>query len=338
MKVNGKHYRSVWMEGRLVCMIDQTLLPYRFIIRRFDDYRDTCQAIAAMVVRGAGAIGASAGYAMAQAALSAEGSGYELAIAQAREKIASTRPTARDLFHSLEKVYEAAKQSPETAMKEAEALADANAEAGRLIGQHGKQLIREGMGILTHCNAGWFALVDYGSALAPLYAAHEDGKHFKVFVDETRPRGQGARLSAWELQQQGIEHYIIPDNAAAWLMKQGKIDLVITGADRIAANGDTANKIGTLERAIAARFYGIPFYVAAPLSTIDRDCPSGEDITIEERNPDEVIYQQGPDQSGKMYKVMVCSPGSPVMNPAFDVTPATLISGFITEKGILSDL
>jgi methylthioribose-1-phosphate isomerase len=177
--------------------------------------------------------------------------------------------------------------------------------------------------------------VDFGTALSPVYHAHASGKQVFVYVDETRPRSQGARLTAWELHNEGIPHAIIPDNAAAWLMSQGKIDLVITGADRIAANGDTANKIGTLEKAIAARYYGIPFYIAAPTSTFDLSCDTGHTIVIEERSPEEVLYQSGPDDTGEIRRIRVCSPGSAAVNPAFDVTPAGLITGIITEGGVI---
>ncbi|MCK4654033.1 MAG: S-methyl-5-thioribose-1-phosphate isomerase, partial [Candidatus Cloacimonetes bacterium] len=190
--------------------------------------------------------------------------------------------------------------------------------------------------ILTHCNAGWLAFTDFGTALSPIYMAHRNEKKIFVYIDETRPRSQGARLTAWELKNEGIPHAIIPDNAAAHLMSQGKIDMVIVGADRIAANGDIANKIGTLEKAICAKEYGIPFYVAAPTSTFDLNCKSGKDITVEERSPNEVLYQTGITDKGKLEKVLVCSPGSNAFNPAFDVTPAKFITGIITEKCIIS--
>jgi S-methyl-5-thioribose-1-phosphate isomerase len=204
-----------------------------------------------------------------------------------------------------------------------------------MIGEIGNVLIPYGARIGTHCNAGWLAFVDYGTALSPVYVAHERGKEVFVYVDETRPRSQGARLTAWELHNAGIPHVIIADNAGAHLMSQGKIDLVITGADRIAANGDTANKIGTLEKAIVAKEYNIPFYIAAPTSTIDVSCKSGSDIIIEERSPDEILYQEGPGEDGKNHKILVCSPGSTALNPAFDVTPGKFITGIITEKGLI---
>jgi len=222
------------------------------------------------------------------------------------------------------------------ASREAMKIADKDASDSIKIGELGSGIIKEGSRILTHCNAGWLAFVDFGTALSPVYHAHSNGKKLFVYVNETRPRNQGSRLTAWELNNAGIPHAIIPDNAAAYYMSQGKIDIVITGADRIAINGDTANKIGTLEKAIIAREYKIPFYIAAPTSTIDMNCRSGKQITIEERSPDEVLFQEGPDQTGRWQKIRVASPGSAALNPAFDVTPAKYITGIITEKGIIN--
>jgi methylthioribose-1-phosphate isomerase len=204
-----------------------------------------------------------------------------------------------------------------------------------MIGEFGNELIKVGCNIETHCNAGWLAFTNYGSALSPVYEAARNGKKVFVYVDETRPRSQGARLTAWELKNENIPHIIIPDNAGAYLMSQGKIDIMIVGADRIAANGDAANKIGTLDKAIVAKEYGIPFYVAAPTSTFDLQCADGTQIPIEERSPDEVLYMEGPDRKGIMHEILVCSPGSSALNPAFDVTLARLITGFITERGII---
>jgi methylthioribose-1-phosphate isomerase len=334
MKVNGKEYRTIWMERSSVFMIEQNLLPFEFRIAECKTYLDTCHAIRSMMVRGAGAIGAAAGYAMAQAALSLRPE----KLGEARRMIESTRPTARNLFYAVEKVYAAALDSPAGAVEAAYSIANEDAEASRRIGELGNELIPDKAGIGTHCNAGWLAFVDYGTALSPVYHAFLHGKDIFVYADETRPRSQGARLTAWELHQAGIPHAIIPDNAMAWYMAQGRIDLMIVGADRIAANGDTANKIGTLEKAIAAKHFGIPFYVAAPTSTIDRDCPGGQHIIIEERDPDEVLYQDGITLDGRREKVLVCSPGSPALNPAFDVTPANLITAFITEQGIFKPL
>ena len=300
-----------------------------------------------MITRGAGAIGAAAGFAMAQAFL--EGAKDEERKAkrddyntvqleffdQARKEIEATRPTARNLFYATERVYNAGLKSVESALREAQWLADQNIADAKQIGEFGSKLIKDGSRILTHCNAGWLGFVDYGSALAPLYIAKEQGKEFFVYADETRPRNQGARLTAWELQNEGIPHKIVPDNAGAYLMSKGMIDFVITGADCIAANGDTANKVGTYEKAIVAKEFGIPFYVAVPFSTIDFTLTDGSMIPIEERSEDEVLYYTGPDADGTMRNIRLASPGSHALNPAFDVTPAKYITAFITEKGII---
>ena len=323
------------MNGTSVFFIEQNLLPFQFVIREAKSCSESCHAIRTMMVRGAGAIGAIAGFAMAQAALEAQDQGYSLFLQKARTEIESTRPTARNLFYAVEKVFAAALISPAAAVSEAQEVADRDAADSRKIGEYGNTLIRNGMNIETHCNAGWLAFVDYGTALSPVYLAHELGKKIFVYADETRPRSQGARLTAWELNQAGVPHAIIPDNAGAWMMSLGKIDLVIVGADRIAANGDTANKIGTLEKAIDAKEYGVPFYIAAPTSTFDMDCPDGKHIPIEERSQDEVLYQDGITSDGRHERVLVCSPGSSAFNPAFDVTPAKLITGIITERGII---
>jgi methylthioribose-1-phosphate isomerase len=221
-------------------------------------------------------------------------------------------------------------------VNEAQLMADENIAEARKIGEYGSTLIGNGSRILTHCNAGWLAFVDFGSALAPLYVAKREGKDFFVYADETRPRSQGARLTAWELQNEGIPHAIVPDNAGAYLMSRGMIDFVIVGADRITANGDAANKIGTFEKAIVAKEFGIPFYVAAPFSTIDFGLPDGSGIIIEERSDDEVLYGSGPDSDGVIRTIRLASPGSHALNPAFDVTPAKYITAFITEKGMIT--
>jgi len=336
MLVNGTEYRTVWMEGSSVFMIDQNELPFDFKIIEVPKYKDTCNAIRNMTVRGAGAIGASAGFAMAQAILQAPREGRDEFISDARYEIEATRPTARNLFYATARVFRAGEISAEMAIIEAQDIADEDARDSRSIGKHGNELIGDNFNICTHCNAGWLAFVDYGTALSPIYQAKKSGKNIFVYVDETRPRGQGARLTAWELYQAEIPHVIIPDNATASLMSQGKINMMIVGADRIAANGDVANKIGTLEKAIVARTFNVPFYVAAPSTTIDLNCSSGREIIIEERDQDEVLYQKGIDLDGKMQEILVASPGSQAYNPAFDITPANFVSGIITEKGIIN--
>ncbi len=342
MQVNGQHYRTVWMEGAVAKMINQPLLPHRFEIAELADHEATALAIADMTVRGAGAIGAAAGYAIAQAALEAPGEtkAFKKYIAGAADTIRGTRPTARDLFYAVEKVCEAIDdagspaKAKDAAVRISDALADENARACEEIGRIGAEFLKDGMRILTHCNAGWLAFVDWGSALAPIYAAKRQKKNVFVFVDETRPRCQGARLTAWELAGEGVDHAVIADNAAGHYMRTGEIDLVIVGSDRIAANGDVANKIGTYEKAVVAKENNIPFYVAAPTSTIDAACVSGDDIAIEERSDDEVLYVRGLDDAGRIARVRTAPEGSSARNPAFDVTPARYVTAIITEKGI----
>ncbi|HEY9115697.1 MAG TPA: S-methyl-5-thioribose-1-phosphate isomerase, partial [Bacteroidales bacterium] len=331
----GKLYQTVWMEGNSVFMIEQNLLPFEFKIHECKTHWDTCMAITTMVVRGAGAIGAAAGFAMAQAFIELKDTPNIDLFKEARMDIETTRPTASNLFHAVEEVYKAGLISPENALETARKIAAEQAEDSKKIGEFGAELFGEKTTVLTHCNAGWLAFVDFGTALSPIYRAKRQGKEVFVYVDETRPRNQGGRLTAWELKNDGISHLIIPDNAGASLMAQGKIDLIIVGADRIAANGDVANKIGTLEKAIVAKEYGVPFYVAAPTSTFDLTCPSGDEIPIEIRNQDEVLYQTGIDANGNKVKILVSSPGSEAYNPSFDVTPAKYITGIITEKGII---
>jgi len=328
-------------------MINQNALPFDFKIVESKKYSETCHAIITMITRGAGAIGAAAGFAMAQSfceGVSGDGRGAKSSnytpeqlvfFNRARKEIEATRPTARNLFYATERVFNAGLISVDAALGEAQLLADENVADAKLIGKHGSRLVKHGSRILTHCNAGWLGFVDYGSALAPLYIAKEQGKEFFVYADETRPRNQGARLTAWELQNEGIAHKIVPDNAGAHMMSKGMVDLVIVGADRIASNGDTANKIGTFEKAIVAKEFGIPFYVAAPFSTIDFSLSDGNLIPIEERSEDEVLSYSGPDSQGAMHTILMASPGSHALNPAFDVTPAKYISGFITERGII---
>lgn len=338
MNVQGKHYRTVWMENSSVMLIEQNLLPFEFKIHECLTYKDTCTAIKTMIVRGAGAIGGTAGFGMAQAFIEAPTNNIVNFVTKAKEEIEATRPTAQNLFYATNRVFKAAINSNtpiESAIKEAQAVADEDARNCELIGRYGQAVIKDGFNIETHCNAGWLAFVDHGSAISPIYAARDAGKKVFVYADETRPRSQGARLTAWELMNENIPHTIIPDNAGAFYMSQGKIDMMIVGSDRIAANGDVANKIGTFEKAICAKEFGVPFYVAAPSSTIDPDCPTGKDIPIEHRSAEEVTHQTGPNAEGHMHTIQVSSPGSDAENPAFDVTPAKYITGIITEEGII---
>ncbi|TSA54846.1 MAG: S-methyl-5-thioribose-1-phosphate isomerase [Dehalococcoidia bacterium] len=340
MKVNGKHYRTIWMEGRVVKTIEQRLLPHKFEIVDLSDHRSTAVAINTMVIRGAGAIGAAAAYGMAQIALEAPALDFWDYVNQGAETIKRTRPTAQNLFYAVDKVFNAMQaasgiqQARDIAQEMAQQIADDDAAACQSIGNYGAELIKDGARILTHCNAGWLAFVDWGSALSPIYVAARQGKRVFVYVDETRPLCQGARLTAWELHGEGIEHVIIADNAAGHFMRHGDIDLVITGSDRIAANGDVANKIGTYEKAVLAHENGIPFYVAAPSSTIDLNCPGGDAIPIEERSEEEVLTAFGLTKDGISTSVLISYTGAHARNPAFDVTPAHYVTRIITEAGI----
>jgi methylthioribose-1-phosphate isomerase len=338
LNVDGRAYRTVWMDSGQVFLIDQNRLPFEFEVVTCASHQETAEAIRDMTVRGAPAIGVTAGYGLAQAFLEV-GRDPWCHARDARACIEATRPTARDLFYATARVWQAAETNQsapaEAAMEAAEALAEESIAACRRIGEFGEKLIPTGARVLTHCNAGWLACVDYGTATAPIYQAASTGNALHVWVDETRPRSQGSRLTAWELQKQGVSHRIIADNAAALLMSRGEVDLVIVGADRVARNGDVVNKVGTLEKALCAREFGIPFYVAAPSSTLDASVPTGRDVIIEERAEDELHYQTGPDASGQIHRIRVTSPGSPAFNPAFDVTPARLVTALITERGIV---
>lgn len=342
MLVDGTHYRTVWLEDGIVKLIDQPRLPHEFRIVDMRTHQDTARAISTMIVRGAGAIGATGAAGMAQAALEAPDSGFDAYIRTAADTLRNTRPTAQNLFYGIDTVLSAIRAAGDDlaaarrgAVEAAQAVADDDAACCESIGRHGAALIEDGFGVATHCNAGWLAFVDWGSALSPMFTAHRSGTRFKVFVDETRPRSQGARLTAWELCGEGIEHYVIADNATALLMRRGEIQLVIVGSDRIAMNGDVANKIGTYPTALAAADNGVPFYVAAPTTTIDPNCAHGDHIPIEERGADEVKYTWGRTDEGVFTRVRTTPDQSPARNLAFDVTPARLIAGIITEKGIV---
>ncbi len=328
MKVRGKNYRAVWMEGRDIVVINQPLLPHRFGLLRLKNHRETAKAIKTMIVRGAGTIGATAAYGMAQA--HAEG----VNLNRAYRALLETRPTAADLKHALDRVRARATSAKE-AVAEAEAIADEYVDRAKKIAEIGLPLIKSGSRILTHCNAGWLALVDWGSAPAPIYLAHRRGRKVFVWVDETRPRNQGANLTSWEFLQEGVPHKIVADNAGGFYMRRGEVDLCIVGADRIAANGDVANKIGTYQKAVLARENGIPFYVAAPSSTIDWRCANGDGIPIEERDEDEVHYISGMTTHAKLERIRISPAKARAANPAFDVTPAKYITGIITEQGIM---
>jgi len=327
------------MDKHDVVVVNQPLLPRRFALLRLKNHRDTARAIQTMIVRGAGTIGASAGYGLAQACFEAmrqpKWKSFNSYIRKAYLKLLNTRPTAADLKHALDRVLDQIQEADNeemafaVAVAEAERIADEYAERGQRIAEAGLPLIRNGSRILTHCNAGWLALVDWGSAPAPIYLANRKGRKVFVWVDETRPRNQGASLTSWEFLQERVPHKIITDNAGGFYMQRGEVDLCIVGADRIAANGDVANKIGTYQKAVLAHENGIPFYVAAPSSTIDLTCRNGDAIPIEERDEAEVHYVTAGSR-----RVRISPERADAANPAFDVTPARYITGIITEKGI----
>ena len=349
-----EHFRTVTFDAKnnSVLLIEQRLLPHEFKIVATKNFRETAAAITDMVVRGAGAIGATAAYGLAQGALAFRGNNLEkfsTHVATVYQTLAAARPTAVDPGNAMNDVRSSMSKGETVAEQQALALAAAEEFANedvrhcQEIGTHGAKLIRNGIRILTHCNAGWLAFVDVGSATAPMYAAQSEGKKFHVFCDETRPRSQGATLTAWELAQQKILHQIIADNAAGHLMQRGDIDLVIVGSDRtLGRTGEVANKIGTYTKAVLAARHKIPFYVAIPLSTIDWNLKRGFDIPIEDRHEDEVLGAWGDlnfksgitNSKTKRTYVRVANPSSSARNPSFDVTPAELITGIITPVGI----
>jgi translation initiation factor eIF-2B subunit alpha/methylthioribose-1-phosphate isomerase len=332
MIINNKPYRTVWMENGIIKTINQLKLPEKFELVSLHNLEEVAGSINTMVIRGAPAIGGMCAYGLTQAILQLTEVDFD-AILRAKSILQKTRPTAYDATHALDFVFRHVQgindllTLKKVALEAAEDYANLSVSACRKIGEYGERLIKDGHRILTHCNAGALATIDYGTALAPMRMAHYRGKHIHIYVDETRPRLQGAKLTAWELAQEGIPHSVIVDNAAGFYMQQGKINLVITGADRIAANGDAANKIGTYEKAVVAKENKIPFYIAAPFSTIDFNCETGDHIPIEERDGKEVQEIAG---------IRIVGKQSQVKNPAFDVTPARYISGIITEKGIFN--
>ncbi len=341
-----RHHRTVAFDpaSNAVRLIEQRLLPHQFQIVATRDYSETARAITDMVVRGAGAIGATAAYGLAQGARAFRGGDlkkFSRHVATVYHTLATARPTAVDPVNALNTVRAAMRAGETVAEQQALALAAAEEFAHEdvqhcaAIGRHGAKLIRNGMRVLTHCNAGWLGFVDIGSATAPLYAAQAQGRKFHVYCDETRPRSQGATLTAWELAQQKISHQIIADNAAGHLMQRGEIDLVIVGSDRtLGRTGEVANKIGTYTKAVLAARHQIPFYVAIPLSTIDWKLKRGFDIPIEDRHAEEVLGAWGVTRSGKREFIRVANPTSGARNPGFDVTPPELITGIITPAGI----
>ena len=342
MKIHGKNYRSVWLDadGWGVRILDQTLLPWRVEELRLETAEHAARAITTMQTRGAPLIGAVAAYGLALAMRVAPDALHETA-----QMLGKTRPTAINLAWALERMVARLALLPPAARAaaayaEAAAIADDDVETCRLIGAHGLPLLQEiaarkgRVNVLTHCNAGWVATVDYGTALSPIYQAHDAGIDVHVWVDETRPRNQGAALTAFELGAHGVKHTVVADNAGGHLMQHAQVDIVIVGTDRVTRQGDVANKIGTYLKALAARDNGVPFWVALPHSTFDPRVSDGvAEIPIEERAAEEVTHLTGPDADGVLRRVQVTAPGSQAANPAFDVTPARLVSGLITERG-----
>jgi len=345
MRIGGKATRSIWVtdDGTAAGIIDQTRLPHELAYRLLTTARDAAEAIRTMQVRGAPLIGATAAYGVALA-LSEDSSEGRLELAC--ERLMATRPTAVNLRWALERMQNrllplAVSQRREAAWVEAAAICEEDALLNQSIGRHGAGLIKRvyektsrTVNVMTHCNAGWLATVDWGTALAPIYTAFDAGIPVHVWVSETRPRNQGAALTAWELAQHGVSHTVIADNAAGHLMQHGRVDLIIVGADRAAANGDIANKIGTYLKALAARDNGVPFYAAVPGPTIDWRLSDGSGIPIEERAADEVTHIQGRMEDGGVTSVRLTPSQSHAVNPAFDVTPARLVTGIITERGV----
>jgi len=353
MKINGDHYRTIWLkpnEPGTVQIIDQRSLPHQFVIEDLRQLEDFARAIKDMHVRGAPLIGSTAAYGMYVAMLHAPENKRKLPkyIRASAEMLRQTRPTAINLSYALERVQtamegaETAAGKAEAALQAAHAVTEESVGHCRRIGEHGLEILREisqrkggqAINILTHCNAGWMACIDYGTATAPIYQAHDAGIPVHVWVDETRPRNQGARITAFELLQHGVPHTVIADNTGGHLMQQGMVDLVIVGSDRATRQGDVANKIGTYLKALAAQDNGLPFYVALPSSTFDFTLGDGlSETPIEERSADEVRYIQGM-RNGKVQTVLLPPIDSPAVNYGFDVTPARLVTGLITERGV----
>lgn len=352
MNVHGKHYRTIWVkerDERVIQIIDQRNLPHEFVVEDLTSVDEVAKAIKEMHVRGAGLIGATAGYGMYVATLEApQNDFFESYLIESGEKLKATRPTAINLAWAVKRQLasikngDSIKKKISIALKTANEIADEDAEFCKRIGKHGLKIIEEisnrnkpkPVNILTHCNAGWLAFVDYGSATAPIYAAFDKGIKVHVWVDETRPGNQGARLTAWELGQHGVPHTVIPDNVGGHLMQHGLVDMVIVGTDRTTHTGDVANKIGTYLKALAAKDNNVPFYVALPSSTFDWKMKDGvKEIPIEERGKEEVKYIQGL-SDGEIKKVLLTPENSHATNYAFDVTPSRLVTELITERGV----
>jgi methylthioribose-1-phosphate isomerase len=347
LNIHGRHFRTIWVagDGWSIEVIDQTKLPFAFVTKRLASADEAAEAIKSMVVRGAPLIGATGAYGLCMALRQDASDG---ALERAYDMLIKTRPTAINLKWALDEMMASVRNQPKerrvaAAYARAAQLCDDDVATNEAIGRHGLALIEDiaakkkgaTVNVLTHCNAGWLACVDWGTALAPIYMAHDKGIAIHVWVDETRPRNQGGSLTAYELGAHGVKHSIIADNAGGHYMQHGDVDLCIVGTDRTTASGDVANKIGTYLKALAAHDNGVPFYVALPSSTIDWTISDGvKQIEIEERSGREITHVQGRSAAGDVLTVELTAPGSPARNPAFDVTPARLVTGLITERGI----
>ena len=343
MKINGKSYKTIWFENNLVKIIDQTKLPHQFLIKELKSVKDTINAIKHMEVRGAPLIGATAAYGLVLSIIEKNDLSY---LKKSSEELINSRPTAINLKWAVDRMMKKLLEVNNSdilkiALDEAKAITIEDENFCKNIGLNGLKIIediankkKDTVNILTHCNAGWLATIDWGTATSPIYHAHQKGIKVHVWVDETRPRNQGANLTSFELNEEGIQNTVITDNAGGILMQRGQVDMCIVGTDRTLSNGDVCNKIGTYLKALAAKDNNIPFYVALPSSTIDWNIKDHNKIPIEERNPKELSHVEGVDEDNKIKKVRIYSEKSKVMNLAFDITPAKYVTGLITEKGV----
>jgi methylthioribose-1-phosphate isomerase len=343
MKIEGKSYKTIWFDNNLVKIIDQTKLPHQFIIKELKTVKDAINAIKTMEVRGAPLIGATAAYGLVLSIIEKNDLSF---LKKSSEELIASRPTAINLKWAVDRMMKKLsgvndKDILKIALDEAKAITEDDEKFCKNIGLNGLKIIediaskkKDTVNILTHCNAGWLATIDWGTATSPIYHAHQKGIKVHVWVDETRPRNQGANLTSYELNEEGIPNTIIADNTGGILMQRGQVDMCIVGTDRTLSNGDVCNKIGTYLKALAAKDNNIPFYVALPSSTIDWNIKDHKEITIEERNSEELSHIEGLDEDNKLQKVLIYPQKSKAMNLAFDVTPAKYVTGLITEKGV----
>ena len=343
MNINGKPFRTIWFDNNIVKIIDQTKLPHQFIIKDLKTIKDSINSIKTMEVRGAPLIGATAAYGLVLSIIEKNDQSF---LKKSSEDLINSRPTAINLKWAVDRMMKKisgvnSKEILNIAIKEAKNICEEDIGFCKNIGLNGLKIIEEiykkkkdTVNILTHCNAGWLATIDWGTATSPIYHAHQKGIKVHVWVDETRPRNQGANLTSYELNEEGVSNTIITDNAGGILMQRGQVDMCITGTDRTLSNGDVANKIGTYLKALAAHDNKVPFYVALPSSTIDWNIKHSKDIPIEERNSEELSYVEGLDDNNKLTKVLIYPKKSKAMNLAFDITPAKYVTGLITEKGV----